>query len=404
MNVLLGVSGGIAAIKAPEIVRRLREGEHQVRCALTANASAFVSPLSLEVLSGAPVMFEEYLEPGNAGRELHIDMGRWADVLCVAPATCNLLARMSLGLADDFLTTTTLVFAGPVVFAPAMSFEMWAKKVVQDHVSSLERRGFTRVGPVTGPLATGEIGEGRMAEPETIVEAVEAALTPRDLVGKTVLVTAGPTREPIDPVRFLSNRSTGKMGFSLAAAAAARGARTILIAGPVNLATPAGVERLDVETALELEARVNELAGEVDLVVMTAAVADFRPRVPAMRKLKKGDGAPEIDLEPNPDILAGLAEKAPRTLRVGFAAETDDLESEGLRKLQTKRAHFVVANDVSRDDIGFAVDQNEVLVFARDRQPVRLPRQSKSLIAHRLLDIFAEALSQREAGSVASER
>ena len=402
MKVLLGISGGIAAIKAPEIVRRLREHGHEVRCILTRNARAFVAPLSLEVLTGAPVLGEEYLEPNNDGRELHIDTGRWADVMCLAPATCNLLARLSLGLADDFLTTTALVFDGPVVFAPAMSTEMWSKDVVRQHARTLEERGLERIGPVVGPLATGEVGEGRMAEPEAIVQAIESALLPRDLEGRTILVTAGPTREPIDPVRFLSNHSSGKMGFSLAAAAAARGARTILIAGPVHLPTPAGVERIDIETALELAARVDERVAEADLVIMAAAVADFRPRSPAMSKLKKGDGPPDIDLVPSPDILAGLAEKAPEVLRVGFAAETADLLGEGSRKLEAKQAHFVVANDVARSDIGFAVDDNEVLVFSRGREPIHIPRQSKSLVAHRLLDLFSEALNQREAGTVTS--
>ena len=404
MKVLLGVSGGIAAIKAPEIVRRLRERGHEVRCALTANAPAFVSPLALEVLTGNPVMREEYLEARGSGRELHLDTGRWADALCLAPATCNLLARLSLGLADDFLTTTSLVFEGQVVFAPAMSTEMWSKQVVRDHVAGLEERGFVRVGPVVGPLATGEVGEGRMADPEEIVDTIEANCPRRDLEGRTVLITAGPTREPIDPVRFLSNRSTGKMGFSLAAAAAARGARTFLVAGPVQLPTPPGVERVDIETALELEARVNELAGAADLVIMTAAVADFRPRVPAMAKLKKSAGVPEIELEPNPDVLAGLADRAPQAIRVGFAAETGDLETEGPRKLETKQAHFVVANDVSRDDIGFAADDNEVVVFARAGDPTRLPRQSKALIAQKLLNLFSEALNRREPGLVSSDR
>lgn len=404
MKVLLGVSGGIAAIKAPEIVRRLRERGHEVRCALTRNAPAFVSPLALEVLTGSPVMREEYLEARGRGSELHIDIARWADLLCLAPATCNLLARLRLGLADDFLTTTALAFEGQVVFAPAMSTEMWSKEVVRNHVSQLEQRGFMRVGPVVGRLANGEVGEGRMADPDEIVEAVEASGPVRDLEGRTVLVTAGPTREPIDPVRFLSNRSTGKMGFSLASAAAERGARTILVAGPVGLSTPPGVDRVDVETALELEARVNELASAADLIIMTAAVADFRPRVPAMAKLKKSDGVPDLELEPNPDILAGLAETAPQAIRVGFAAETGDLELEGTRKLSAKSAHFVVANDVSREDIGFAADDNEVVVFARTGEPTRIPLQSKALIAQRLLDLFSEELNRRESGLVSSDR
>ena len=275
LKVLLGVSGGIAAIKAPEIVRRLRDNGHEVHCILTRSAQSFVTPLPLEVLSGNPVLREEYLQADGSGRELHIEMGRWADVFCMAPATCNLLARLALGLADDFLTTTALVFEGPLIVAPAMSTEMWSKGVVQGHIEALQGRGVRRVGPVIGALATGEIGEGRMAEPGEIVEAVEEVYCEPDLEGKTVLVTAGPTREPLDPIRFLSNRSTGKMGFSLAAEAVARGARTILVTGPVHLPTPGGVERIDVETALEMELQVGAHAPQADLVIMTAAIIEI---------------------------------------------------------------------------------------------------------------------------------
>ena len=404
LKVLLGVSGGIAAIKAPEIVRRLRDNSHDVRCVLTRNAQSFVAPLPLEVLSGNAVLREEYLRANDSGRELHIETGRWADVLCAAPATCSLLARLALGLADDFLTTTALVFEGPVVLAPAMSTEMWSKEVVQGHIDTLQAKGVQIVGPVLGALANGEIGEGRMAEPVEIVAALEEACRKPDLAGKTVLVTAGPTLEPIDPVRFLSNRSTGKMGFSLAAEAAARGARTILVTGPVHLPTPRGVERLNVETALEMASQVEAQARQADLVIMTAAVSDFRPASPAREKLKKEMGSPDIHFEPNPDILAGLASTAPDAIRVGFAAETRGLETEGPRKLQAKGAHFIVANDVSRTDIGFGSDENEVVVFAARGEPHRLPRQSKRAIARQLLNLFVEALNKREAGFVTSDQ
>lgn len=397
LKVLLGVSGGIAAIKAPEVVRRLRENGHQVRCILTRNALSFVTPLTLEVLSGHPVLREEYLEANNSGRELHIDMGRWADVLCVAPATCNTLARIALGLADDFLTTTVLVFQGPLVVAPAMSWEMWAKSIVQRHIRELQEREVTVVGPVVGALATGEVGQGRMSEPEDIVRAIEGANGSRDLEGRTVLITAGPTREALDPVRFLSNRSTGKMGFSLAAEAAARGARTVLVAGPVALATPHGVDRVDIETALEMEEEVHRWAPEADLIVMTAAVSDFRPASRATEKIKKSDGVPLLQMERNPDILAGLAEMVPDAVLVGFAAETENLEGEAVRKLESKQTDFIVANDVSREDVGFGSDENEVLAFRRDGDPVRIPRQSKRLVARHLLNLFVEALNEREA-------
>ncbi len=404
LRVLCGVSGGVAAIKAPEIVRRLRDRGHEVRCILTRNAPSFVAALPLEVLSGHPVLREEYLAGDQNGRELHIEMGRWADVLCVAPATCNLLAKLALGLADDFLTTTALVFEGPIVAAPAMSSEMWSKSIVQQHVATLRERGVDIVGPVVGALANGEIGTGRMAEPETIVNALESTFTDSDLAGKTVLVTAGPTREPLDPVRFFSNRSTGRMGFSLAAEAASRGARTILIAGPVDLQTPAKVERIDVQTALEMAGQVAAQAPSADLIIMTAAVADFRPLSKADQKIKKSAGQPEIAFEANPDILAGLAQVAPDAMRVGFAAETEHLESEATRKLRDKQAHFIVANDVSRSDIGFASEDNEVTVFAREGEPVVIPRQSKRELARDLLDLFVGALREREADLVTSDQ
>ena len=404
LKVLLGISGGIAAIKAPEIVRRLRENGHQIRCILTRNAQSFVTPLTLEVLSGHPVLREEYLQANDSGRELHIEMGRWADVLCIAPATCNTLARLALGLADDFLSTTVLVFEGPIVMAPAMSTEMWAKSIVQQHVGNLVERGVRVIGPETGPLATGEIGHGRMTEPADIVAGIEAIYAEADLAGRTVLITAGPTREALDPVRFLSNRSTGKMGFSLAAEAAARGARTLLVAGPVELPTPPGVDRFDVESAVEMETAVHGRAGDADLIIMTAAVSDFRPTRQASEKLKKTKGTPEVLLERNPDILQGLAEVAPRAIRVGFAAETRDLEEEGQRKLAAKDAHFIVANDVSREDIGFGSDENEVVVFSRTQDPIRIARQDKRQVARHLFDLFLEALHARETGFVGSDR
>ena len=345
---------------------------------------------------------EEYLTATGSGREEHIDLGRWPDVFCVAPATAHLLASLALGLADSFLTTTALVHEGPLVVVPAMASDMWTKSIVQQHVRTLDERGVVRVGPVHGPLATGEMGEGRMAEPEDIQRAIEALFRRRDLEGRTVIVTAGPTREPIDPVRFLSNRSSGKMGFALARAAAERGARVQLIAGPVALETPAGVERFDVETALEMEAKARESIVGADLFIMTAAVSDFRPTSRADEKIKKRDGSPEILLTPNPDILDGLRDVETAAVRVGFAAETAALEAEAKRKLEAKKLDFIVANDVSRSDIGFASDENEVLVLSADREPVSMPLQSKTDLAHELLDLFVGAMTRRETDVVTS--
>ncbi len=396
-RVLLGVTGGIAAYKAAEIVRRLKGGGAEVRVALTRSARAFVAPLTLEVLSGQPVYDEEYLEDNGSGEELHISAAAWADVLCVAPATAHTLARLALGLADDFLATTALAFSGPLLIAPAMHFMMWEKPAVRQHVATLEKRGALRIGPVEGPLASGEVGMGRMADPERIVAAVLAAaataIEPGPLAGRTVLVSAGPTFEPVDPVRFLGNRSSGKMGFAIAAEAARRGAHTILIAGPVALGTPHGVERIDVETAAEMAAAVAATAQGADLVILAAAVADFRPKAQAGQKIKKDQGVPVFDLEPTEDILAGLSRIAPNAVRVGFAAETERLEDNARGKLVRKDAHFIVANDVSRGDIAFGRDENEVLVFSRDAEPVPIPRQDKSGVAAALLDLFATALA-----------
>ncbi len=389
MRALVGVAGGIAAYKAAEVVRLLRRGGHEVRCALTRAGESFVSALTLEVLSGAPVYREEYLRANDSGEELHLSAARWAEAVAVLPATAHTLARLALGLADDFLTTTALAFRGPLVLAPAMHSAMWAQPAVREHVATLRRRGAIFVGPVSGALASGEVGMGRMAEPSAIVAALEAAVAGTDLAGQRVLVTAGPTREYLDPVRYLSNRSSGRMGFALAAEAARRGAETVLISGPVALATPAAVRRIEVETAAEMLSAVTDEAPGCSLVIMAAAVADYRPGRRAANKLKKSTGPPAVELIENPDILAELARIAPDALRVGFAAETEDLDGEARRKLESKDADFIVANDVSRPDIGFDSEENEARVFSRHGQPVSLPRMPKSRLAGALLDLFA---------------
>ena len=397
LRVLLGVSGGIAAYKSAELVRRLRGRGHEVRCALTRSAVSFVTPLTLEVLTGHAVYREEYLTPTGSGEESHITAAAWAEVFCVAPATTNVLARLALGLGDDFLTTTALAFEGPVVVAPAMHSVMWERESTRQHVETLKRQGVWLAGPVEGPLASGEVGMGRMAEPEEIARVVEAAAGRGPLAGRTVLVTAGPTHEPIDPVRFVGNRSSGRMGFALAAEAARRGARVVLVAGPVALTTPPGVQRVDVVTARDMERAVREHAPEADLIVMAAAVADFRPARSAASKIKKERGGLAVlEMEENPDILAGLRAVAPRAVLVGFAAETEELERNALAKLERKGADFLVANDVSRSDIAFERTENEVTVFRREGPPVFLSRRPKSELAASLFDLFAATLSNSE--------
>lgn len=394
-KIILGVSGGIAAYKTPALVRLLTAREFAVRAVMTRAAESFVAPLTLEILSGESVVRNEYLEANGSGRELHIDLAQWADALVIAPATAHTMARLALGLADDFLSTFALAFTGPTLVAPAMHSAMWEHPTVQEHASQLTARGVRLVGPEEGPLASGEDGWGRMVEPSAIVSAVlEALATATSLRGSTVLVSAGPTRETIDPVRFLSNRSSGKMGFALAAEAARRGAVTHLVAGPVSLETPMGVERHDVQSAAEMGAAMQALAPDADLIIMAAAVADFSPRGGSDRKLKKGDGPPQLDLVPTEDILTGLAEKAPTALRVGFAAETEEVEAGAREKLRAKKVDFVVANDVSRPDIGFASDNNEVTVWTREGEAVSFPLQSKRQLASELMELFARRLDQ----------
>ncbi len=409
-RVLLGVTGGIAAVKAAELTRRMIDRGCEVRCALTRSAASFVTPLSLEVLSGHAVYEQEYLTATGSGEESHIVAAQWADVVCVAPATAHLLGRMALGLADDFLTTTLLAFKGSVVVAPAMHSDMWAHPAVASNVSTLEQRGVRFVGPVEGALASGETGIGRLADPSDIAEAVvtiTSSVVDRPgsskldgassvWVGKRVLISAGPTHEPLDPVRYLGNRSSGKMGFALAAEAARLGAETTLVAGPVALATPPGVERIDVETALDMQAAIDERAPAADLIVMTAAVADFRPIRLAGHKLKKATGVPLVELQENPDILAGLSQKAPKALRVGFAAETEASEAEARAKLERKGADLLIWNDVSRSDIGFGSDHNEVTIYWRSGEPETLSRRPKSDLASALIKVFGAEMVARD--------
>jgi phosphopantothenoylcysteine decarboxylase/phosphopantothenate--cysteine ligase len=395
----LGVSGGIAAYKSAAIVRGLQERGAEVRCALTRAGREFVTPLTLEVLTGHAVYQEEYLVANGSGRELHIDAAAWADVLLIAPATAHTLSRLSLGLADDFLSTTALAFTGRVLVAPAMHHAMWHHPTVQANVHELQERGVTVLGPEFGRLASGEEGLGRMAEPEAIVAA--ALVGPEDSAwgDRRVVIAAGPTHEPLDPVRFLSNASSGKMGFALAAEAAARGARVHLVSGPVSLTTPPAVQRIDVTTAAEMAAAVVEASAGADVVIMAAAVADFRPRAARGEKIKKNDGAPELVLEATEDILARLRDAAPDAYRVGFAAETTDLENEARRKLTEKGAAMIVANDVSQPGVGFGSEDNEVTIVRAGTPPLHIERQSKRDVAGHILDAIDAALAESEDAS-----
>lgn len=391
MLIALGVSGGIAAYKACEIVRGLDRAGAAVQVILTRNGARFVTPLTLQTLSRRRVL-EETFEPESEGTIQHIELTRNVDAFVVAPATANVLAKLAHGVADDLLTTFYVAVTAPVVVAPAMNTRMWLHPATRESLAILQSRGTAVVEPESGWLAEGEVGWGRLAEPETIVRAaLAAARRSSQLRGKTVVVTAGPTREAIDPVRFVSNRSSGKMGFALARACARRGARVILIAGPVERPTPFGVERIDVETSAEMRRAVLDARGAASVVFMAAAVADYLPQA-APAKIKKSGATLSLTLERGPDILAELGRTRGEELLVGFAAETEDLIDNARDKLQRKGLDYIVANDVSRRDSGIDSDYNEVVVIGRDGAAQAIDRATKGEIAEAILNhLFGNA-------------
>ncbi len=390
MKIVLGVSGGIAAYKAPELVRRLKDAGADIRVILTPNAARFVSPLSLAAVSEHGVIVDQWGDPERGGVD-HIELARWAELLLIAPATANILAKLSVGIADDALSTYAIAHRGPVMVAPAMNTFMLAHATVQSNVETLRGRGVTIIEPDSGLLACGDEGAGRLPDVPVIVEQVRAQFGARDLEGKRVLVTAGPTREPIDPVRYISNRSSGKMGYAIAEAARRRGAIVTLVSGPASLPEPP-VEVIRVTTAQQMRDAV--MNGTFDIVIKAAAVADFAPVDVAGEKIKKQDGVEEltITLRKTPDILLELSTKSPRPFIVAFAAETSSVEQHAREKLQRKGADLIVANDVSDHSIGFDSGDNEVLVIARDGSTTRIAKAPKSVIANQILDVVAAAI------------
>ena len=393
-RILLGVSGGIAAYKAAELVRALvREGA-EVQAILTRRAEAFVTPLTLATLTGRPVALTEFGDPPSP-TILHIDLARWADALVVAPATGNVLARFARGLADDLLSTVHLAFDGPVVLAPAMNPRMWDHPETRENVTRLTRRGAVIVPPDEGFLACGDEGAGRLAPLEAIVaEALAAARRSAGLEGVHVAVSAGPTFEPIDPARFVGNRSSGRMGFAVAAAARARGARVTLVHGPVSIPPPWGVDTVPVRTALEMRDAMREAARTARIVVMSAAVADHRPAGPAERKISRKEPW-SLELVPNPDILAELvATRAPGQVIVGFAAETHDVVERARAKKQSKGCDLLVANDVSTEGSGFEAEDNRVTLIDERGRAEPWPLMPKRLVAERLLDHVERLLAK----------
>ena len=392
-KIVLGVTGGIAAYKACDLVSRLGKRGARVRVVLTEHACKFVSPMTFETLSGNPVCVDTFAPHSELE---HIALAKWADAFVIAPATANCLAKLANGIADDLLSTTALAMTAPLLIAPAMNANMWRHPATQANLSTLMKRGARTVGPGTGHLACGDDDVGRMAEPAQIVEALEALLNPRrDFEGRRVLVTAGPTVERIDPVRYITNRSSGKMGYALAEAARARGAEVTLVSGPVNLAPPAGVALVGVESSAQMCEAVLSRGEWADVVIQAAAPADFRPVQVAAGKIKKTGEGMTLSLENTTDIAAELGRrKRPGQVLVAFAAETDDVLDNARGKLVRKNADLIVANDVSRKDAGFAVDTNAVTLITGDDLRA-LPLMTKREAADGILDAVAALMEPK---------
>jgi len=392
MRITLGVTGGVAAYKAAELVRLLQKDGFSVQVVMTRGAREFVTPLTFAALSGQKVITDLFGDSSGGEANLesaieHIAVAQRTDLLLVAPATADILAKFARGIADDFLTTLYLASTAPVVMAPAMNVNMWNHVATQENVERLRARGVKIVDPDEGYLACGMTGAGRLASQDSIVAAVRETLKARrDLDGETVLITAGPTRENLDPVRYISNRSSGKMGYAVAEAAARRGAKVILVSGPVSLEVPAGVERVDVRTAKEMHHAVAERIASASIAILAAAVADYRPMELHTEKIKKNDAALTISLEPTTDILAEVARNKGQKIVVGFAAETDHVAENARKKLSVKNADLIVANDVTAEGAGFDQDTNIVTLFSRDGRDLALPKLTKSEVAQRILD------------------
>ncbi len=393
-QVILGVSGGIAAYKAVQLLRLLTKAGADVHVIMTRSAQEFVTPLTFQTLSANPVHTELFnlISEQQIG---HISLADRADLFIIAPATANIIGKVAGGIADDMLTTTVMATKAKVLIAPAMNVNMYTNPIYRDNEERLRRLGYLFVPPETGELACGWIGEGKLAAPESIFEAAMAALTSKTLNGQTIMVTAGPTREEIDPVRFVSNHSSGKMGYALAGAARRRGSRVILVSGPVGLTAPPGVELVRVESAAEMREAVMARVGECSVVIKAAAVADYRSVERSETKIKKQNDELTLRLVKNPDILAELGRLEQRPFLVGFAAETDSLEAGAAKKLAEKNLDMIVANDVSQPDAGFNVDTNRARILFRDGRSAECPLMSKNELADRILDHITTEFSPR---------
>ncbi len=396
-RLLLCVGGGIAAYKAPEVVRQFQGQGAQVQVAMTSAARSFITPLTLQAISRNPVA-TELLSPTEDATIGHIRIAEAADVVLVAPATADLIARMAAGMADDIVTAAILATTAPVVVAPAMNSHMLVHPAVAANLERLRSWSYRIVAPDTGELACGYEGPGRMPDADVLVEEVAAALSPQDLAGKSVLVSAGPTREPIDPVRFISNRSSGRMGYAIAVAAHRRGARVTLVSGPTALAAPRGCETVRLETAAEMNDAMRTRVADADVVVMVAAVADYRPVATAGHKIKKRSETLDLALTRTEDVLAGLSRSRGRRLLVGFAAETEDLRANARAKLTAKGLDLIVANDVGRTGQGFDTATNAAVLIDREGEEIETGLVSKEDLAETVLDRVVRLLAARESG------
>lgn len=387
-QIILGITGGIAAYKSAELTRILKGAGAEVRVVMTASATEFITPLTLQALSGNPVHQHLLDAEAEAGMG-HIELAKWADLILIAPASANFMARLASGQGDDLLTTICLATEAPICLAPAMNQAMWRDEGTQKNAATLKSRGLKLFGPGVGEQACGDTGPGRMLEPTEIAELTAAQFDRGSLTGKTVFITAGPTREPLDPVRYISNHSSGKMGYALAEAAMEAGAKVKLISGPVNLPAPARIGRTSVESAEEmLNASLEDLS-LCDIFIAAAAVADYRPTAIAEHKIKKGtEEIMELHLVKNPDIVATVANSSPKPFTVGFAAETRDVISYAKSKLERKNLDLIIANDVSRSDIGFNSDENAVTVISATTTET-LPQASKRQLASKLIEKIA---------------
>ena len=386
-NIVIGVTGGIAAYKAADIVSRLRKLCININVIMTKSAQEFVQPLTFQALSQNYVVTDMFEEPKTWDVE-HISIAQKADLFLIAPATANVIGKIVGGIADDMLTTTLMATKAPVLIAPAMNTNMYENPIVQKNIETLRGLGYHFVEPTAGRLACGDFGKGKMAEPEVIVSEILKLLSPnRDIQGKKVLVTAGPTREAIDPVRFITNHSSGKMGYAIAERAAARGAEVLLVSGPTNLPTPIGVKRLDIHTTNEMYNVVMEHSEKADIIIKSAAVADYRPETVATNKIKKGDADIAIQLTRNPDILKKLGEiKKNGQVLIGFAAETQDVVENAKLKVKRKNLDFIVANDLTRDGAGFKEDTNIVTIIDSSGDVQHYEKMNKKDLADIILD------------------